>query len=687
MTQSNLYEVAPRYPHEVRPRLLVVDDSVEGRALTKLVLRRAGFAVDEASNVAEAWVQLKQAPEVIVLDVKLPDGNGLDFARRLRANVDTMAIPIVHTSAVHTTFRERAQGLDAGADAYLIDPIDPALLVATVRALLRMRSAERDAKRSAENEAHLRAVSIALNQVVTTSDVAEIVLEEGIRALNALGGRLIFHRNATQPPMERTQGILTASPHQQTEMLGQAVRTRSAVHVTNLSSADGPTVGVAVPFIAGDNGDATDDVLGALYVEIQTDLSATQLAYLATLAEQAGNTLIRASLYEAALAELQDGEQQLRRLVEYAPDAIVVIDATDMRCLQANPAAAELLGIPTGALVGSLMVSWSPERQPSGARSAAEVMIAIQQASAGLAPVYEWSFHNALTGAEVECEVRLLRLPDPHRVLIRGSVLRIDGHKAAQAAERRATESAGQALREHNIAVELQRSFLPRQLETVTGVSVHSRYEAASEYLAVGGDWYDSIALSPTRIAFVVGDVVGHGIEAVTAMGQLRSAVAAFATDNNGPADAINRLEHFAKRVVGAEFSTIFYVDLELETSTLRYACAGHPPPLLIARNGETQFLQQGRSAPLGVSLTRPRTHATVTFEPGSALLLFTDGLVERRSSPIDIGLAALAAVASTLPNTSPAEFCGQILTAMTANQKLSDDVAMLLVHRNDADS
>jgi serine phosphatase RsbU (regulator of sigma subunit)/DNA-binding response OmpR family regulator len=679
--QSHVAQTQPTPAETVESasRVLVVDDSAEGRTLTKLVLRRAGFVVDEASSVTEAWSMLKHAPDIVVLDVNLPDGNGLDFARTMRAHMDTMSMPIVHTSGVYTTFRDRAVGLDAGADAYLVDPIDPSLLVATVRALLRMRRAEADAKRSTEREAHLHAVTAALNQAATTSEVTEIVLEEGVRMLHAHCGQVTVHRNAsgeTSNSSQTTRGTLTSLEQQRIELLDQAVQTGSPVQW--VIDADARAVAIAFPLLAHRN------VLGTMCFELSSDPKEAQLAYLETLAAQAGNALIRASLYEATLADLRGSEQQLRRLIEYAPDAIVVIDATDMRCIQANPAAADLLGTSIEGLVGSLTQTWSPRYQPGGDISAEKVATAIQEASSGSRPVFEWTFLNASTNSEVGCEVRLLRLPDPHRALVRGSILRVDGHKAAEAADRRAAASAQRALREHDVAVELQQSFLPRQLEVVAGITVHSRYEAASEHLAVGGDWFDSIVLSPTRIAFCVGDVVGHGLGAVTAMGQLRSAVAAFSAENAGPADVINRLERFAKRVVGAEFTTICYAELQLDESMLRYACAGHPPPLVIERNGDVRFLQDGRSAPLGVSLARPRSDATTLLEPGSAILLYSDGLVERRSRPIDIGLAALASAAAAHHDAPPEQFCNRVLTDLTGDFKLSDDVAMLFVRRTD---
>jgi PAS domain S-box-containing protein len=676
------------------PQVLVIDDHDEGRLLTKLVLKRAGFSVVEATSVAEAWLRLQEPPDIIVLDIKLPDGSGVDLARQLRGNLATMSIPIVHTSAVHTSFRDRAKGLDAGADAYLIDPIDPSLLIATVKALIRMRTAELEAKRSVENEAHLQSVTAALNRAATTDQVSSVVLDEGIRSLDAHGGQTTLLRNTygtKNKPLQTTRGTLVGLQQHRTQLLDRSIESRTTVHAqgdaTNNDTelrdplAEVQNVSVAVPLIAH------SEMLGALYFEFRSGITETQVNYLHTLAEQAANAFVRAASYDASLNDLQKSEYQLRRLVEYAPDAIVVIDATEMRCVEANPAAAELLGMQLKALIGEPTQSWSPKHQPGGLLSSEKNAAFIRHAIAGSQPVYEWSFLNARSGAEIECEIRLLRLPDPDRVLIRGSILPIGDRKAAEAANRRAADSALLAAHQRDIAVELQQSLLPQHLETIRGVTVHSRYEAANKSLTVGGDWFDSIALSETRIAFCVGDVVGHGLDAVKAMGQLRSAVAAYAFDNAGPGDVIDRLERFARRVAGAEYTTICYAELQLDTSTLTYACAGHPPPIVLHPNGQATVLEGGRSTPIGVSFKSQRTqrsHASIPVEPGSGVLFYSDGLIERSARPIDIGIQILAAVASLQHATKPNEFCDRVLFDMTADLPLSDDVAMLFVHLNE---
>ena len=134
------------------------------------------------------------------------------------------------------------------------------------------------------------------------------------------------------------------------------------------------------------------------------------------------------------------------------------------------------------------------------------------------------------------------------------------------------------------------------------GVVVAAAYRPGTAALEVGGDWYDAFPLESGAIALVVGDVVGHGLEAAVAMGQLRGAVSALA-QTAGPALLLDRLDAFVETVPSAATATLAYVELDPETGHVRYACAGHPPPLVVSPDGRTRFLWDGRSAPLGSML------------------------------------------------------------------------------------
>jgi serine phosphatase RsbU (regulator of sigma subunit) len=162
----------------------------------------------------------------------------------------------------------------------------------------------------------------------------------------------------------------------------------------------------------------------------------------------------------------------------------------------------------------------------------------------------------------------------------------------------------------------------------------------------VGGDWYDVVDLADHRRAMVVGDCVGHGLDAATTMGQLRSAARSLVLDNHDPAAMLERLDVFAASIAGAFATSVVCVTIDRLAGTLSYSRAGHPPPLLIGRDGP-RWLDGAGGCLLQVRHQCERPLATADYSDGDLLVLYTDGLVERRGEIIDVGLARLAAAAA----------------------------------------
>jgi serine/threonine-protein kinase RsbW len=208
-----------------------------------------------------------------------------------------------------------------------------------------------------------------------------------------------------------------------------------------------------------------------------------------------------------------------------------------------------------------------------------------------------------------------------------------------------ALENARLYEQERQIARTLQRSLLASDLPCGDSrFVVETHYQAAAQDLEVGGDWFDAFLITVDKLAVVVGDVVGRGIEAATTMGQLRSAIRALASASEGPARLIEGLDRFVERVEAARMATVAYAEVDLATGDLTYACAGHLPPLLHEPTGGPGYLMQGRSAPLGSRAgDTKRIEHRQRLRAGSRLLLYTDGLIERRSRPLDKGFEVLA--------------------------------------------
>jgi phosphoserine phosphatase RsbU/P len=165
------------------------------------------------------------------------------------------------------------------------------------------------------------------------------------------------------------------------------------------------------------------------------------------------------------------------------------------------------------------------------------------------------------------------------------------------------------------IAETLQRSLLPRRLPQVPGLRMAARYLPATDESAVGGDWYDVIDLRQHCIGFVIGDVAGHGMAAATFMGQLRSALRAYALDTEGPAEVITKLAEFSDRM-HSRMATVIYATLNLNTWEVRFARAGHPYPLLLHSDGTSEFLADTGGPPLGTVGGHRYEQESVTLAP-----------------------------------------------------------------------
>jgi serine phosphatase RsbU (regulator of sigma subunit)/anti-sigma regulatory factor (Ser/Thr protein kinase) len=243
-------------------------------------------------------------------------------------------------------------------------------------------------------------------------------------------------------------------------------------------------------------------------------------------------------------------------------------------------------------------------------------------------------------------------------------------------------DNAQRYSRERTTALTLQRSMLPSQtgLSFPSSVEVRHRYLPGTKLIEVGGDWYESIELPGGRVALVVGDVAGHGVRAAVTMGRLRTAIHTLAMLELAPAETLFQLNQLMQELGVREphFATCVYAVFDAVTGTCEIASAGHLPPLLVRPDGSNELLAVPQAPPLGVGTGLIQSR-TLTIEDGSLLVLYTDGLVEKRSRDIDEGLGRLRDVFGPGSTDEPLEeLCRATLAGVYAEER-RDDIAVLM--------
>lgn len=249
-------------------------------------------------------------------------------------------------------------------------------------------------------------------------------------------------------------------------------------------------------------------------------------------------------------------------------------------------------------------------------------------------------------------------------------LLRTVGDRVALAIEHRRLVELRTAARH------LQQRLLPQALPEIPELDLAARYLPAEA--GVGGDWYDVIALPSGRVGVAIGDVVGKGAQAAAYMGELRSALRAYALEELAPAPALAKLARFVDLIRG-QMATLVYGIIDPGESRMRIARAGHPYPLLIHPERGATYLTSGGGPPLGVVEVDSFPEHESAIEAGSTLLLYTDGLVERRGKRIRDPESALAETASASP-LDPETLCDNVIGRFVRGQPSADDVALLAV-------
>ncbi|GGT91201.1 PP2C family protein-serine/threonine phosphatase [Streptomyces coeruleorubidus] len=405
-------------------------------------------------------------------------------------------------------------------------------------------------------------------------------------------------------------------------------------------------------------------------------------------------------------------EIDFEELFDAAPNPYLVLDA-DLVVRHANRAYLQVIGRTRGELAGRYILEAFPDA-PGAPAAAREFGASLRRVLDSREPdvVAPRRFDIPVAGRPGEVEERwwcgmsspvlasdgtvkwIIARADDVTELMRSPVIReftpplsnqVTGIAAQVYARSHDLERLNERLRqaharEREIAVTLQEVML-RSPDLNRHRDIAVRYLPASGSLNVCGDWYDVVDLPPDRYSVAVGDVVGHGIEAAAVMGMLRSALSAAIRAVPSPAQALEVLGLYARAVDGALATTVAKVLIDPRSRLIIYSNAGHPPPVLLRPDGSCQLLDQATDPPLGARPEHvPRPQAGLSYSRGDTLVLYTDGLIERRGEDIDIGLTRLIDALAQDGTLPVEELADGLLARMGVSGGGQDDIALVVV-------
>jgi PAS domain S-box-containing protein len=602
-----------------RPSVLLVDDRPENLLALTAVLEPLDVRLVTAESGEEALrALLAEDFAVVLLDVQMPGMDGFETAGYIRGRERSARTPIIFLTAVSTDISQVLRGYEAGAVDYVLKPFDPVVLRSKVAVFAELERHRRGRERADEllrrawessptgvvlvdAEGLVVQINPALAALVGTSEGVGVVFSER------------FHADDRHALAGLCQRVLVSGDPDAAEL--------------RLRAADGTEIPVSV--IAAAVRDAHGEARSLLLqVEDLRERRRTSAALERAAAERAARDEAEALAGRLArVAAITDGldamgldelvQELCRRLHEVLGArgaAVRVVDPAGAVVADAERGSADTA---TRALRQALLEGRSAVELGDGTlavplRAAGELFGAVAVGGAnGATPVSQ-----------------------------RGALI-------AHAAERAALIIRRALLleREQHVASTLQHDLLPHSLPELPGVALAAHFRAGGHGIEVGGDWYDVIPLAGGRVGLVVGDVAGRGVAAAARMGQLRSVARAYALEGHSPAAFAQRMNVYHRALSPDDLTTIVYAVIEPDRDRMSFVNAGHPPPLLVPPRG-TPHLLEGVTPPLGVSDLPVHPETVVDFPPGTAVVLYTDGLVERRGEGVDSGLKRLLTAA-----------------------------------------
>ncbi len=668
-------------PH--RPTsVLLVDDQPENLLALEAVLKPLGLSTVRATSGEQALRRLLDEDfAAILLDVQMPNMDGFETAEFIKQRERTQHIPIIFLTAIDKERQQVFRGYSVGAVDYLFKPFDPDVLRSKVAIFVDLYEKNAALK---ESEERFRTAFANAPIGIGLIDIEGRWLEVN-RALSSLLGY------SERELVGRMPWELSHTDDRADERTGfQAIvrgKTTSYAAEKRYMHKDGTVVYVLLSVSLAHDADGNPrggiwqvvDITERRRAEIERSERMREQAARAE-AEAVADTIQKIQRVTDAALEHLAMDDLLRELAIHIGDILAVDSATIFLLEEGDEHLT--IGATFGLGVGSDGKLQVPVGETFAGRVAADRETAVLHdlESAPPDPLLEGTGVQALLGVPLIVEGRVSGViqvavtSDRQFSREDESLLQLVADRVALA-----IEHARLYAREVGIVETLQRSLLPESLPQVPGLLTAARYMPGGPGADVGGDWYDAISLDGGRLGIAMGDVVGHGIGAAALMGQLRNALRAYALDGNSPAQVVEKLDRLVQNLEAGRMATLVYMVIAPDLGSVEFSSAGHLPPLVLGPDGEAVYLEGGRTLPLGVLPSAEYPQADAELEPGSTIVLYTDGLVEERGASIDRGLDALKGAVTGGP-TEPEAMCDHIVATLLANRPATDDIAVLTV-------
>lgn len=669
-------------PRSDQPNVLLVDDRPENLLALEAVLAPLPCRLVSVTSGQEALRRLLHDEfALILLDVQMPELDGFETAEYVKRRRKTRNIPIIFVTAISKERHHVFRGYETGAVDYVFKPYDPQLLRAKVQVFLELYEANRAVHRSEEL---LRATFDWAPIGMARLDEDGVFQQVNKALCDILGVREGILLGRTVDAITHPEDVAADAKERRELLRGR----RGAYDVEKrLLDHAGAEVDAQLSFsVARED----DGALRALLVQVQ-DIRERRRA------QRAWEELVREQAARAEAEAAAERQQAIRAITDAAlaplslDDLLQELLARITDVLKVDGAAIVLEEEAQGHVVvhaAGEAAAYVREHGRHQGGLAARVMrdrkpIVVEQVSAD----DELADHPLGAAVSSLVAVPLLAGERPIGALEVGTlfgrrfsadeidVLQLAADRAALAIERVSLFE-----RQQTIAEELQRSLLPQSLPVVPGLVMAARYLPGGAGTRVGGDWYDTVPLPGGRVALVIGDVAGRGVDAAAMMGQLRSALRAYILEGSTPAQALERLNRFMLSLMWDSMATACVLLLEPATGRLTFANAGHPPPHVLSPEGVARALSEPLAVPLGALDVVGFEEGTTELEPGATLVLYTDGVVEQRDELIDRGIQRLETALVADGPTDPEPLCERVLRGTIGAGGSNDDVTLLVV-------